>query len=303
MVKSALRVVLVTGASGAGRVTSIQALEDLGYESINNIPLSLIPRLLERPLERPLALGIDPRTREFSTEGFFAAFDALAALSPVQPEILFLECRPDVLLRRFSETRRRHPLAPKESPMIGIEREIELLKSIRDRADFLFDSSETSPHELRAEVSEWFAVDTEASLAVTVHSFSYKKGLPRGLDMILDCRFLNNPHWDIKLRPMTGRDAAVVRFIEQDERYAPFISKITDLTEFLLPAYVNEGKAHFSIGFGCTGGQHRSVATAERIARALAHSGWQVSIRHRELDGAFASVQKPTVEPINKFGA
>ena len=281
-------VVLVSGPSGAGRGTAIHALEDLGFEAIDNLPLSLIPRLLDGPppLAR-LALGVDPRNRDFSASAFLELLD-----NPPPPgfELLYLDCAPDVLLRRFSETRRRHPLAPAESPAAGIEREFDLLGPIRARADILIDTSELTPHELRAEIDRWFGGPSQARLALSVHSFSYKRGLPRGIDMVFDCRFLRNPYWEPALRARDGRDPAVVAHIAADARFAPFFEKVADLARLLLPAYVEEGKSHLSIAFGCTGGHHRSVAMAEKLANTLAASGWQVSIRHRELERAGAGV-------------
>jgi UPF0042 nucleotide-binding protein len=279
--------VLVTGPSGAGRSTAIRALEDLGFEAIDNLPLSLIPRLLEPPgADQPprsarLALGVDTRNREFSTAAFLDLVDAAA-----HPgfEVLYLDCSADVLLRRFSETRRRHPLAPAEAPLAGIEREFDLLDPIRARADILIDTSDLTLHELRAEIARWFGGPSADRLALSVHSFSYKRGLPRGMDMVFDCRFLRNPYWDDALRHLDGRAPEVASYIAEDGRFGPFFDKVAELTELLLPAYVEEGKSHLAIAFGCTGGRHRSVATAERLGNRLAATGWQVSIRHRELE-------------------
>jgi UPF0042 nucleotide-binding protein len=280
---AAPRVVLVTGPSGAGRTTAINALEDLGFEVIQNLPLSLLSRLLEDPPPgRPLALGLDTRNRDFSTLALIEAIDRLATAGGA--EVLYLDCRPEVLVRRYSETRRRHPLAPDETPEAGIAREADLLAPVRTRADILIDTSDMTPHDLRAEIAHWFAVSGAGRLAVSLHSFSYKRGLPRGLDMVFDVRFLRNPYWDADLRALTGQDARVAAHVAGDPRFDPFVAHLTGLLTFLLPAYVEEGKAHLALGFGCTGGQHRSVAVAERLALALAQAGWQVSIRHRELD-------------------
>lgn len=279
------RIVLVTGPSGAGRSTAINALEDLGWEVIENIPLSLLPRLIDGPpLSRPLALGIDVRNRDFGTDALIEAIDRLAARQDTTEQVLYLDCSEDELVRRYSETRRRHPLSPAESPLTGILRERELLIPIRARADILIDSTGLSPHDLRAEVEGWFAPDAGRMLGITLQSFSYKRGLPRGLDMVFDCRFLRNPHWDPALRDRDGRDAAVEQFIAADPLFEPFFGKVRDLTAWLLPAFRAEGKAHLSVGFGCTGGQHRSVAMTERLAKALADDGWPVSKRHRELE-------------------
>ncbi len=279
------RVVLVTGPSGAGRSTAIKVLEDVGYEAIDNLPLSLLPRLLDGPpIGHPLALGIDVRNRDFSTAALIEMIETLSRTEGLKVELLYLDCSTDVLVRRYSETRRRHPLAPAKSPIQGIEKEIDLLVPIRARADVLLDTSSMSPHDLRAEVERWFASETGQRLAVSVHSFSYKRGVPRGVDMIFDCRFLKNPHWEESLRRFDGRNKEVADYIATDPRYDAFFGKVQDLINMLLPAYIEEGKAHLSIGFGCTGGQHRSVAVAEKLVNALAQDGWQVSIRHREME-------------------
>lgn len=291
------QLVLVTGPSGAGRSTAINALEDMGFEAIDNMPLSLLPRLLEGPApEKPLALGIDVRNRDFSTTALIELIDRFGRGGGVTMQVLYLDCAADILLRRFSETRRRHPLAPAENPGIGIARELDLLGPIRVRADILVDTSEMSPHDLRAELEAWFAPHGSQRLSVSLHSFSYKRGLPRGLDMVLDCRFLRNPYWEERLRPLDGRDAEVQSYIGEDRRFAEFRDRVVDLALMLLPAYEAEGKAYLSLGFGCTGGQHRSVAMAETLAKALADKGWQVSIRHRELE-RIAAAQRGSERP------
>lgn len=279
------QVVLVTGPAGAGRTTAIRVLEDLGFEAIDNLPLSLMPRLLAGPpVGRPLAVGADPRTRDFAPARVAALLDELRLDPAVAPMLLYVDCVPDVLVRRYSETRRRHPSSPNETPLVGIERDIAMLAPLRDRADMLIDTSALTPHELREELTEWFGRDGSAGFAVTLQSFSYKRGAPRGADMVMDCRFLANPHWDATLRSLDGRDPAVAEFVAADPNYARFMEKLADMMRFLLPAYRAEGKAYFSLGLGCTGGRHRSVAVAEALAKTLAQDGWQVSIRHRDLE-------------------
>ncbi|MBV1867441.1 MAG: RNase adapter RapZ [Marinosulfonomonas sp.] len=280
------KVVFVTGPSGAGRATAVRALEDIGFEVIDNLPLSLLPRLLDGPpIGRPLALGLDVRNRDFSVARLLDAIDQFSEKSDLNIELLYLDCSADVLVRRFSETRRPHPLAVSETPIQGIEREFDLLKPIRSRAGVLIDTSDLTPHNLKAEIGRWFDKNDEARLAVSVQSFSYKRGLPRGVDMVFDCRFLRNPYWDAKLRNLTGQSSTVADYVEQDERFEDFFGKISDIVALLLPAFAEEGKSHLSIAFGCTGGQHRSVVVAEKLANALAAFGWQVSKRHRELEG------------------
>lgn len=279
------RLVFVTGASGAGRLTAINALADLGFEAIDNLPLALLDRLLAGgPLERPMALGIDTRNRDFTADGLVETVERLDQNDALRVDLLFLECRSDVLLRRYSETRRRHPLAPAENPGIGIEREIELLAPVRARADILVDSSDLSPHDLRAELTRLFEGGEGAALAISVQSFSYKRGLPRGTDLVFDVRFLANPHWQADLRPLDGRDPRVANYVASDRRFGGFHDRVSELVRWLLPAYIEEGKTYLTIGFGCTGGQHRSVAVAEKLAAALGEEGWPVSVRHRELE-------------------
>jgi RNase adapter protein RapZ len=284
--------VFITGPSGAGRTTTIRILEDLGYEGIDNIPLSLVPRLVEgTPLGRPIALGLDVRNRDFNATSLIELIDSLTRDPRVKLEVLYLDCAPSVLIQRFSETRRRHPLAPAETPAQGVEREIDLLAPIRVRADHLIDTTELTPHDLKAEITRLFDTGPAGRLSVSVQSFSYKRGTPRGIDMIFDCRFLANPHWQPALRPLDGRDPEVESFVRNDPRFAEFFQRVKDLLLFLLPAHLEEGKAHLAIGFGCTGGQHRSVAMAEIIGNALAEADWPVSKRHRELERKVATGQ------------
>ncbi len=279
------RIVLVTGPSGAGRSTAIHVLEDLGFEAIDNLPMGLLSRLLDSSEpSRPMALGIDVRNRDFSTIGFIELAAKLGRMEQVDLTTLYLDCSDEILLRRFSETRRRHPVATDASPKTGIEQEKELLAPIRETADTLIDTSHLNIHQLREEVERWFAPEGGRHLAVSIESFSYKRGLPRGLDMVFDCRFLANPYWRPELRSADGRNADVGAYVQSDANYEAFLNRVVDLLIELLPAFRKEGKAHLSVAFGCTGGQHRSVAVAEAVAKALAEAGQQVSIRHREME-------------------
>ena len=285
------QLVLITGPSGAGRSTAIHALEDLGFEVIDNLPLSLVPRLIDGPsLGRPIALGLDVRNRDFNATALIELIDTLTRDPRVGLDLIYLDCDPSELIRRYSQTRRRHPLAPMETPTEGIAREIDLLVPVRVRADHLIDTTEMSPHDLKAEIGRWFDRDATEHMAVSVQSFSYKRGLPRGLDMVFDCRFLSNPYWQVDLRAKDGRDPAVAAYIEADPRFADFFHRLQGLVLMLLPAHLAEGKAHLSIGFGCTGGQHRSVAVAEKLGKVLAEAGWPVSKRHRELERRAATL-------------
>jgi len=287
-VKTDKPILLITGSAGAGRSTAIHILEDMGYEAIDNLPMHLLPRLLSGgPVERPLAIGIDTRTRGFDPT---AILEILESDAQTPPTLVFLDCNEETLLRRYTETRRRHPAAPDEAPIVGIRYEIELLQGLRERADILIDTTDFSPHDLKAEMGRMFDYDQSYSLAISVQSFSYKRGTPRGVDMIIDCRFLQNPHWQEDLRALNGKDAAVANYVKADPLYDAFFEQLCDMCRLLLPAYRKEGKAYFSIGLGCSGGKHRSVCVTENLAKQLAEDGWQVSIRHRELDRRLESL-------------
>jgi len=279
------RIVFVTGPSGAGRSTAINALEDLGFEAIDNLPLGLLPRLLEgAPPERPLALGTDARTRDFSAKGLLAEFQRLSGQPGLEADLLFLDCDAHTLQRRYSETRRRHPLAPDDDPANGIARELDLLAPLRTRASVLVDTSSLGPHELKAEITRLFAGEGDTRLSITVMSFSYRRGLPTGADFVFDCRFLRNPHWDSALRPLDGRDGTVRDYIEADPNHAPFAASVHGMLDLILPAFRDGDRSHLTVAFGCTGGRHRSVAMTENLASRLAEAGWQVSKRHRDAD-------------------
>lgn len=280
-------VVIVTGLSGAGRTTAIRALEDLGWEAVDNLPLALIPRLAELDFaeNRPLALGVDTRTRGFSAAALIEVVEALRAGAQVAPTLLYLDAADGALIARFAETRRRHPVAPDEDASVGVARERQALAALRDRADLLIDTTAMTPHRLKAEIRARLSHEGAHGLSVSIQSFSYKRGAPREADMVIDCRFLRNPHWDDALRPRDGRDPAVDAHVAEDPLFAPFFEKLSELVVMLLPAYKDEGKAYFGIGLGCTGGRHRSVALAERLARRLGSEGWRVNVRHRELEG------------------
>lgn len=277
--------VLITGPSGAGRTTAINALEDLGFEAIDNLPLRLVHTLVEgEGLDRPMVLGLDPRNRDFSTAALLDVIEMLAARKDLNFTAVYLDAEAEVLLRRYSETRRRHPMAPAGSPELGVRRELDLMRDIQQRADVVLDTSDLNVHQLKAEIERIFTPGGR-DLAVTVQSFSYKRGVPRNVDMVFDCRFLANPYWEPALRAHNGRELVVQDYVRQDPRYELFFEKVLDLTKTLLPAFREEGKSHLSLAFGCTGGQHRSVTLAETLAKALAEDGQQVSIRHRELRG------------------
>jgi UPF0042 nucleotide-binding protein len=283
--QNATRIVLITGPSGAGRSTVVNAFEDMGFETIDNLPLEFLPRLLSgSKLGRDLALSVDVRTRDFSVKTVMDALDILEHREDYEASLFYVDCSTDVLLRRYSETRRRHPSAPDSTPLKGIELEQDLLHVLRHRADVYLDTSEMSPHDLRAEVEKLFGTEEARGLAVNLQSFSYKRGVPRGIDMVLDCRFLRNPYWDEGLREKNGLDEGVQAYVMADKLYDAFFAQTVDMATLLLPAYRDEGKAHFTIGLGCTGGKHRSVCVTQELSVALKNLGWQTSVRHREME-------------------
>lgn len=279
-------VLVVTGMSGAGRSTAIAALEDLGYEAMDNIPVSLFESLVEPVADTPapIAVGIASRTRGFSSRALTETVDSLRNRWRAGTILVFLDCDDSVLLSRFSQTRRRHPLAPAEDPSTGIQRERDVLAEVRERADAVIDTTAMTPHELKAELAARFQLERSAGLSVTVQSFSYKRGVPPSADMVFDCRFLRNPYWDPTIRDLDGRDEAIQAFVRGDPLHDAFFGKLCDMLSLLLPAYRAEGKAYLTVAIGCTGGRHRSVTVTEGLSAYLADTGWPVSIRHRELE-------------------
>jgi UPF0042 nucleotide-binding protein len=283
------RILLVTGLSGAGKSTALKTLEDLGWEVVDNLPLSLLEHLLQTPpgqgkapLRRPLAIGIDSRTRDFDAQRIVEQIKTLASDQDFPVETLFFDCSGVELLRRYSETRRRHPLAPDRPATDGIAAERELMAPLRRWADHVIDTTDTAPKTLQQQIRQRFA-GSETGPTVTIMSFGFSRGLPRNADTVFDMRFLRNPHWHDQLRPLTGLDGAVADHIAEDESYEPVIARIEDLLLTLLPRYRAEGRSYVTIAFGCTGGRHRSVHVAERIAGLLREKGFSPTVEHRDL--------------------
>lgn len=284
------RILLVTGLSGAGRTTALKTLEDIGWETVDNLPLGLVDRLLSSPLPqgsadeaRPLALGIDARTRGFDAAAILARLQRLRDSSGTTIETIFLDCADGVLARRFSATRRRHPLAIDRPVQVGISREQALLQPLRDAADHLIDTSDTSSNALQAEIRRRFGEPVGDAPTLAVTSFGYSRGLPRHADLVFDMRFLRNPHWVAALRPGTGLDAEVAAYVAGDPAYEAALARIEELLLLLLPRYGTEGKSYVTVAFGCTGGRHRSVHCAERVAKRLHGAGFSPTILHRDL--------------------
>lgn len=280
-----MRVLLITGLSGAGRSVALRALEDMGYEAIDNAPLALIPSLLASgsadPLHR-LVIGTDARSRDFSVEHFQEMLATLKGQSAHEVKVLFLNCDNEVLQRRFTETRRKHPLALDRPVMDGIRHERSLMLPVRDMADIVLDTTEWPNAQLRDVLREQFGTERKA-LSIFVTSFSFKRGVPRDADLVFDVRFLRNPFYDDALRDLTGLDPKVVAHVETDPDFTAFFDKLTGLVAPLLPRYLLEGKSYLTISIGCTGGWHRSVMVAEKLAGFLKKKEYKVGVRHREL--------------------
>jgi UPF0042 nucleotide-binding protein len=281
------RILLVTGLSGAGKSTVLRTLEDLGWEVVDNLPLSLLNHLLAAPLpigadrQRPLAIGLDSRTRGFKAERVVKQIKRLAREHDAPIETLYLDCRTSELLRRYSETRRRHPLAPDRPATDGIAEERELTAPLRRWADHVIDTTDSDSNLLRQQIRDQFGGEDEPTL--TLMSFGFARGVPRNADLVFDMRFLRNPHWEKHLRELTGLDAAVGEHIAADQVYADALGRIEDLLITLLPRYRAEGKSYVSVAFGCTGGRHRSVHVAERVATRLRAAGFSPTVDHRDL--------------------
>lgn len=280
------RILLATGMSGAGLSVALKALEDLGYESVDNLRLSLVPALIEQgdPSHRPLAIVIDSRTRDFSVAAFLDQVESLKARPDLDVRLLFLDCGDEVLQRRFTETRRRHPLADDRPVPDGIQRERALLFPLKQSADAVVDTTQLSIHDLRRLLAGNFSLDEQPALQVFVTSFSFRLGIPREADLVFDVRFLTNPHWDPQLRPLTGRDAPVQAKVAADPDFPAFFQNLTGLLRPLLPRYNQEGKSYLTVAIGCTGGKHRSVFVAERLAAWLKDLDLKVGISHRDLE-------------------
>lgn len=292
-------ILLVTGLSGAGKSTVLKTLEDLGWETVDNLPLSLLDRLLGAEAApshvgsaRPLAIGIGAMTRDFDASSIVRQVDRLHAAGRHEIRTLYLDCASDELARRYDETRHRHPLALERPAREGIEQERLLLEPLRRWAPELVDTSRYTSADLAQHVRRRFAQPGLSEAAISVMSFGFSRGLPLDADLVFDMRFLRNPHWDPQLRPGTGIDGPVAAYIADDPAYEAAVSRIEDLLLMLLPRYQAEGKSYINIAFGCTGGRHRSVHVAERVAARLRDASFSPTVFHRDL----AAVQQDGLE-------
>lgn len=274
------QIIFVTGLSGAGLSSALKALEDLGYEVLDNFPLSYTDRLIGESTDsgRPMAFGIDARSRDFSPEAIIEAVQKNGA------RLVFMTCDEAILQKRFTETRRRHPLAQDRPVADGIKKEQALLYPLRDIADPVIDTTELSIHDLRRVIQGHFDPSRESDVSVSLMSFGFKHGLPREADIAMDVRFLRNPHWDKDLKPLTGQNPKIGAYIEEDEAFAPFIENFKTLIEPLLPRYTNEGKSYLTIAVGCTGGRHRSVYVTQILEKWLKTLGVTTHIQHRDIE-------------------
>ncbi len=283
----ATRLILITGQSGAGKSTALKQFEDLGWDVADNIPLSLLSGLMaeiSREGGRSLAVGVDSRTFGFSADLLLSLIRELKEKGSGEIGLLFLHCDEMVLQRRFTETRRRHPLASDRPVADGIRREQQMLAPLKDKADYLIDSTLLSVPELRQLLIGQFSLEDRPALATTFVSFSFKKGVPREADLVFDVRFLQNPYYDPDLRPGTGQDRAVTDFIGADPAFDPFLDQLESMLDLLLPRYLSEGKSYLTIAVGCTGGRHRSVCIAENIHDRIARRGYFTHLVHRDLE-------------------
>jgi UPF0042 nucleotide-binding protein len=279
------RVILVTGMSGAGRTAALKVLEDLGSEAVDNLPLRLMATLVGQgpAAGRGLAVGIDIRTRDFDADVFADTVAQLRQRTSIPIDILFLDCDANVLQRRYTESRRIHPMASDRPLADGIIAERLLLAPLREAADIVIDTSHTNIHEFADILRSQLANAVGAAPHLQVISFAYRNGVPRDADLVFDARFLRNPHYDPDLQPLTGRDPAVGAYIEGDTDFAAFFERLTDLLALLLPRFQEEGKSYLTIAVGCTGGRHRSVFIAEKLGDWLGGQALRVDVRHREL--------------------
>lgn len=271
------KLLIVTGLSGAGMSSALKALEDNGFEVFDNFPLSLVDDLLEEKSDNPIAIGIDSRTRNFSVPKL------RKAIKKHKIYLVFMACKHSILQKRYTETRRKHPLAKDRPVSDGITKEYELIEPLKEVADLIIDTTELNIHDLRRTIEESFSHQDAQRLTVSLVSFGFRNGVPREADIVMDVRFLKNPHWDQKLKSLTGQDKKVGAHIASDESFEPFIQNFKNLIEPLLERYNHEGKSYLTIAIGCTGGKHRSVYTVETLQKWLKKLKVKTHIKHRDM--------------------
>ncbi len=285
--KEEFKIIVVTGMSGAGISSALKALEDRGYEVFDNFPLSLISELCsqtkdiskrhEKSSKTGLAIGVDTRTRGFS------AGRVLDTLKDIGAKLVFITCDDSVLYKRFTETRRRHPLAAERTVSYGIEKEKKILSKLKDNADIVIDTSDKSIHDLRHMLESFFSFKSDGALSISLVSFGFRNGVPRDADIVMDVRFLRNPHWDPALKLLTGLEDEVGEYIREDEDFEPFIENFKTLLKPLFPRYRAEGKSYLTIAVGCTGGKHRSVFVVDTLCKWMEDQGVRAFADHRDM--------------------
>ncbi len=295
-----MRLVLVTGLSGAGKTSALGALADCGFETVDNPPIKLLDAIMDdfaasSHRDVRVAIGVDERTNGFTTERLANTISALRQRQDVTLTLLYLDCSNETLLRRFTETRRRHPMAGGETVEAALALERSVIVPLKEQADITVDTSDLSLTELRREMQERFSEEPGDSLSISVVSFGFKRGAPREADILFDVRFLTNPYWNPDLRSSTGLDAEVDIFVSKSEGFTEVFNSLCTLVGQVTPLYAKEGKSYLTIAIGCTGGKHRSVAVSERLGAFLRGLGYKPAVRHRDLRKALSTISKPAV--------
>lgn len=283
-----IKLLLVTGVSGAGKTSTLGALSDCGYEMIDNPPIRLIHAIMDDfaasgPRDLRVAMGVDESTNGFTTERFADTVSSLRQRSDMDTTLLFLDCSTETLVRRYTETRRRHPMGHMDSMESAVIHERSVVLPLKEEADVSLDTSDLSLTELRREIQQRFAENASDGMSISITSFGFKRGAPRDVDVMFDVRFLANPYWNPELRYSTGLDAEVDEFVTQSEGFDTVFGSLSRLMLDVLPHYQREGKSYLSIAIGCTGGRHRSVAVAERLGAIMRTAGHAPVVRHRDL--------------------
>ncbi|MBT3238448.1 MAG: RNase adapter RapZ [Rhodospirillaceae bacterium] len=284
--KKSVPVLLVTGMSGAGKTSALKALEDMGYEAVDNLPLSLLMNLLQPGFPRPIAIGVDIRTRDFGVDALVQQLDSLIKDAALETRMVFIDCDDEELERRYEETRHRHPLAQDRPVTDGIAHERQMISALRARSDTVIDTTDFGPGELKRILEGNYGLQTGSGLEIFVTSFAYRQGLPREADLVFDVRFLRNPHYDADLKPLSGKDKAVQDFVSSDPGFDAFFVGLTGWLLPLLSRYTDEGKSYLTLAVGCTGGRHRSVFMAEKLAHWLKKENRSVHLLHRDMEKA-----------------
>lgn len=278
-------VLLITGMSGSGRSFALKTLEDMGYETIDNLPLSLLETVIlaQRKVPRPIAISVDVRTRDFSSEHFLQELEKLTHDSEINTQVLFFECDDEVIARRYNESRRLHPLAYERPVMDGIRLERHLITPLKKHANLVIDTSLLLTTDLRGQLRRLFLPQQAPNLSIFITSFSFRYGLPREADIVFDARLLKNPYYVEELSALTGEDPEVVNFIEKDPLFIPFLESLKSILSLSFPRFEEEGRAYLTIAIGCTGGQHRSVFIAKILKEWLQETKKHIKLRHRDL--------------------